>query len=309
MSIKLSKELQSCIKSWTNYLANNLLYSDHTLTAYVTDLFYFLEFLQRHTQEDISLQAFQDLSIQDFRAWLADRKRRSIKTTSNARALSVMRNFYKYLKQNEQIDNQNIFFIKIAKINKPLPRAISEECAMDGIHLIEKMAPKTWVGMRDKAILLLLYGCGLRISEALSLSRSSFIEGGVKVIVKGKGGKERMIPVLPQIIEAVSNYISSCPYSLDSELFFVGAGGKKLNPDVFRANIRKLKKSVGLPAHTSPHAFRHSFATHLLNESGDLRVIQELLGHKNLSTTQRYTKVDLKNLQSSYENFHPRYKK
>jgi integrase/recombinase XerC len=308
MGIKLNDELQDCIKSWTNYLENNLLYSNHTLTAYVTDLFYFIEFVQRHKQEDVSLQVLIDLSIQDFRAWLADRRRRLMKVTSSARSLSVIRNFYKYLHRAHQLENQNIFLIKIAKLNKPLPRALPEQCVALGIEVIESMAPKTWVGIRDKAIILLLYGCGLRIGEALSLSRSNFLEGGDRLLVKGKGSKERIIPVLPQVKEAINQYIQACPHNLDSLTFFMGAGGQKLNPDVFRASIRKLKKSIGLPAHTSPHAFRHSFATHLLSASGELRTIQELLGHKNLSTTQRYTKVDLNNLKSNYENIHPRYK-
>ena len=198
-----------------------------------------------------------------------------------------------------------IWFKKILKNYKPLPKGLSLDEAVEATQLIENISKKRWIGLRDKAILMLLYGCGLRISEALSLKESSFQDNHQKLIVKGKGQKERMIPLLPQVAESIHQYLESCPHEITEEIF-VGASGKKLNPDVFRSNLRELKKSMGLPDYASPHAFRHSFATHLLNQSGDLRTIQVLLGHQSLSTTQKYTKLDINNLIDSYSSFHPK---
>jgi len=307
-TIKIAKELQIYIEEWLVYLQYNMIYSEHTLDAYVTDLFYFLSFIYGHYQKSVSIAMISDLSIQDFRAWLASRKKNNLKTSSNSRALSVIRSFYKYLKIKKNIDNKNIFAIKILKNTQNLPRGIPLDSAIEATKMIETISKHRWVGLRDKAVLMLLYGCGLRISEALSVNKQDFKDDSSYIIIQGKGQKERSVPILPKVKNAIMEYIDSCPYELMDHIF-VGIGGKKLNPDVFRANLRELKKSIGLPEYASPHAFRHSFATHLLNEDGDLRTIQVLLGHKKLSTTQRYTKVDLKNLISMYSNFHPKSKK
>ena len=304
-TIKIARDLKSCIEAWINYLDHNMMYSKHTLDAYMTDVFYFLQFLSNHYEQSISLNKLADVTIQDFRAWLASRKKEDLKTTSNTRALSVIRNFFRYLNSKHNIDNKNIFTIKILKNYKTLPKSLSLDEAMEATQLIENISKKRWIGLRDKAILILLYGCGLRISEALSLKKSNFQDNNQKLIIKGKGQKERVIPVLPQVAESISKYMESCPHELIEEIF-VGASGKKLNPDVFRANLRELKKSIGLPNYASPHAFRHSFATHLLNQNGDLRTIQVLLGHQSLSTTQKYTKLYINNLIDSYSSFHPK---
>ena len=307
-TIKIAKELQILIEEWLSYLKDNLIYSGHTLDAYATDLFYFLSFIHTHYQQSISIDMIANLSIQDFRSWLAARKRDNLKTTSNARSLSVIRSFYRYLKSKKDIDNKNVFAIKILKNNKSLPKDLPLESTIEATKIIETLPKQRWVGLRDKAILMLLYGCGLRISEVLSLNKNDFRDSMASLIVKGKGKKDRMVPILPQVKSAVIDYMESCPYQMEDSIF-VGVGGKKLNPDVFRANLRGLKKSLGLPEYTSPHAFRHSFATHLLSQDVDLRTIQTLLGHKSLSTTQRYTKVDVSSLMSAYSNFHPKSKR
>ncbi|WHQ46669.1 MAG: tyrosine recombinase XerC [Candidatus Midichloria sp.] len=306
--IKIAKELQILIEEWLSYLKDNLVYSEHTLDAYATDLFYFLSFIHNHYQQSVSIDIIANLSIQDFRSWLAARRRDNLKTTSNARSLSVVRSLYRYLKSKKDIDNKNVFAIKILKNSKNLPRDLPLESAIEATKIIETLPKQRWIGLRDKAILVLLYGCGLRIGEVLSLSKNDFRDSMSSLIVKGKGKKDRMVPILPQVKSAVADYIKSCPYQLEDHMF-IGVGGKKLNPDVFRANLRELKKLLGLPEYTSPHAFRHSFATHLLSQDGDLRTIQTLLGHKSLSTTQRYTKVDVSSLISAYSNFHPKFKR
>lgn len=299
--------MQDCITDWLCYIQKNLLYSPHTVNAYTSDLFYFLKFICEHSRNTISVSLLQSLTLQDFRAWLSFRKQHNLKTTSNARSLAVVRSFYKYLRIHHDIDNQSIFAIKITKIPKSLPKALPPQTAIEATKVITTIAKHRWVGLRDTAILLLLYGCGLRIGEALSICKEDLINN--QITVRGKGKKERLIPLLPQVSVAINDYIANCPYNLDNSVLFLGAGGRRLNPDVFRANIRILKKTMGLPAYTSPHAFRHSFATHLLSQGGDLRTIQELLGHENLSTTQKYTKIDVDNLMLAYSAFHPRNKK
>jgi integrase/recombinase XerC len=247
------------------------------------------------------------LEVYDFRSWLAYRKKQSIACSSNNRALSSLKNFYKFLKNNYDVSNQSVNRIKIANLNKPLPKALSVKSAIEIMECIEKTAKVSWIGQRNKAIAYLLYGCGMRISEALNLTITDFVDDFAKVIVIGKGNKERELHLLPIIKEQILLYISSCPYDIvQDRQMFLGERGERLNPDVFRRTMRKLKVELKMPDFTSPHSLRHSFATHLLaNSNNDLRTIQELLGHKNLSTTQRYTKVDMNYLMKNFINFHP----
>jgi integrase/recombinase XerC len=305
MAVKIDQEVQGLIKSWMGYISQQKRYSAHTSKAYLTDLFYFFTFINTHTGEMVTKQLIQNLSTQDFRAWLASRKSRELMGASNARALSVIRSFYRYLKKNHDIENQSIFNIQIANLNKPLPKALSKEAALEATNNIEIMAAN-WTGKRDLAILSLMYGAGLRISEVLSLKKTDLAQfANSQILIKGKGGKERVVPILDFIVKAIDDYMADCPYEL-TNILFLGARGKRLNPDVFRHKLQKLRKFLNLPEHASPHAFRHSFATHLLANGGDIRTIQELLGHQSISTTQRYTKVDAENLISAYKKFHPK---
>ena len=313
-NIKITKQLQDYLLEWINYLENHLQYSQHTTKAYLTDTFYFFVFLNKHFGEQVSLELLRNITIRDIRSWLAVRKNNDIQTISNSRALSVLRSFFKFLKEEHSIKNEAVFNIKISKIPKPLPRALVPNQAISATEVIKDISLKSWIGLRDKAILLLMYGCGLRISEVLSLTQSATginTEGKAisinsdTIAIKGKGNKERMVPLLPQIKEAIISYVEACPYTLEDLLFF-GANGKPLNPNVFRANVRNLRKSMGFPDYTSPHAFRHSFATHLLNNGGDLSTIQDLLGHKNISSTERYAKVNVESLIENYSKSHPR---
>lgn len=308
--IRIDKAVELYITDWINQLQKQSAYSENTLNAYITDLFYFFKFVSNHYESSISKALLEQLTAQDFRAWLAFKKRKSLKSTSIARALSVVRNFYKYLEDNHQIINSAIWTVKAAKIPKSLPRALPCSAAIEATKVISHIASDTWVGARDSAILLLLYGCGLRIGEVLSIKKSDLPQLGSNIIIiRGKGRKERSIPLLPKVREALNKYLEECPYSVEDGPLFCGIRGGPLNPDVFRHTLKKLKKSLGLPSYTSPHAFRHSFATHLLQEGVDLRTIQELLGHKSLSTTQKYTKIDGVGLLSAYSKYHPRNKK
>lgn len=306
--LAIVEELKQHIINWGVYLRDTKRYSTHTINAYLTDLFYFCAFLNKHYGQSINMQLIHGLQMQDFRAWLAARVGANIKSTSNLRALSVVRNFFYYLNKNNISDNQQVFNIKITAKAKPLPKALPPESAIYATKIIEVLAKKDWLGLRDTAILMLLYGCGLRISEALAITLSDVKAGAYGFLtVRGKGGKERQAPLLSVVYDAVHNYIKACPYSLQENTpLFLGNNGAPLNANVFRANIRKLRRMLNMPEHTSPHAFRHSFATHLLGAGGDLRAIQELLGHANLSTTQRYTQVDAQTLMTQCKQFHPR---
>ncbi len=305
MNIKIDKKVQEIIKAWMEYLTQHKRYSEHTAKAYITDLFYFLNFANAHKGEMVTVDLLECFSTQDFRGWLALRKRNKLQGASNARALSVIRSFYRYLKKNYNIENQSVFNMQISNNNRPLPKALSKEVALEAANNIEIMSDD-WTGKRDLAILALMYGAGLRISEVLSIKRSDLDQfANSQLLIKGKGGKERIVPIVDYIIQAVKVYIEECPYDLTDKIF-LGSRGKELNPDVFRHKLQKLRKFLNLPEYASPHAFRHSFATHLLAGGGDIRTIQELLGHQSISTTQRYTKIDAENLISAYKKFHPK---
>ena len=307
MSISVHPEFQDLIKIWIEYLSHRKKYSKNTMRAYITDLFYFLEFIHKHYGETITKDLIQSLAVQDFRSWLASKTSKNSKSTSNSRALSVIRSFYKFLNKHHGFSNENAFKIKLQRIEKPLPKALSVESAIAATEFIVTLSKKGWMGVRDQAILMLIYACGLRISEALSLKKRHIPKSSEDFIrITGKGNKERDLPVIPGAIQIVQKYIEQCPHDLSSGPLFVGLNGKPLNHDVFRNTVRKMRNSLGLPEYTTPHAFRHSFATHLLGNGGDIRVIQEILGHSDISTTQKYTKVDPSNLIASYKKSHPK---
>ncbi|MDA0939067.1 MAG: tyrosine-type recombinase/integrase [Proteobacteria bacterium] len=306
-TINITEDLRECIESWIKYLKYSKLYSTNTINAYSTDVFYFLHFLCQYKKRTLSLINLQEISIVDLRSWLSARRQKSIKASSNSRSIAVLRNFYKYLKDHYNIENEAIHFIKIRAVKKTLPKSLSPESIISAIDRMQYVNNKKWIGLRDSALIFLMYGCGLRISEALSIKKKDI--GDSFLLISGKGGHERTVPLLPQIKDAILKYINACPYNLDAHDLFVGANGKKLNADVFRKNLRSIKLELGLPQYTSPHALRHSFATHLLGKNSELRTIQELLGHKHLSTTQRYTKVNLNALIESYTMYNPKVKK
>jgi len=249
-----------------------------------------------------------DLGARDFRSWLARRAADERARTSTARALSVVRGFYRYLEREDLARNTAISGVRSPRLPRVLPRPMSAEQASALIDAVGENKSAAWVAKRDTALLLLLYGCGLRIGEALGLNLSDIINApGDSIRVLGKGGKERAVPVLPVVWQAVQDYIATCPHALEAGgPLFVGVRGKRLGARVIQAAVARLRSALDLSPSATPHALRHSFATHLLAGGGDLRTIQELLGHASLSTTQRYTEVDEASLMATYKAAHPR---
>jgi len=323
----MSRSAAQLVEDWLEWMASNKRASRHTLISYQHDLSGFLQFLGEHLGGSTGRKALIELEIRDFRAWLAARSHR-FDAASTARALSAVKSFYRWLEQQGHGKNSAIFHMRSPKIGRALPKALAVEQAQNAASAIETLEDEAWINARNLALLLLIYGCGLRISEALSVKRMDVVrwkpsplpsplkgEGdermrvgeGVSLRIKGKGNKERQVPVLPVVTQAIESYLALCPHHTSAdEPLFVGKEGKPLNPGVFQRTLRNLRRQIGLPETTTPHAFRHSFATHLLSAGGDLRSIQELLGHASLSTTQRYTHIDRERLMNAYQNAHPR---
>lgn len=301
----MTAALEKPIAQWLEFLASVRGFSRHTVIAYGQDLRQFTGFLQLHLGGDPSLREVLQLEARDGRAWLAARAGAGYDNASSARALSAVKHFYRWLEKQGKGGNAAMLALRSPKRKKALPKAVGELQAKEAVEQIHALQEEAWVGLRDCALLTLIYGCGLRIAEALSLTQK-MLESEVLTIT-GKGGKQRMVPVLPVVREALAAYLAACPYPLARGApVFVGAKGKPLQPAVFQKQLRRLRGFIGLPESATPHAFRHSFATHLLSGGGDLRSIQELLGHVSLSTTQRYTFVDKERLMQAYKNAHPR---
>lgn len=306
-TLPIDAGLKSLIEQWQEWLAHVKRSTDHTITSYETDLFAFIHFMASHRSANITIEELRQLDVPDFRAWLAQRMQNGFSKTSTARALSTMRHVYRYMEREDILENPAIFHVSIPKLNKPLPKALSAEQSMQAIDSIKELQDEPWLAARDTALLILIYGCGLRISEALGLTVDDVIRSQGSLRIKGKGNKERQVPLLPIVTQHITSYLQKSPYHQDGAgdaPLFVGVRGKQLQPATFQKQIRHIRSLLGLPDTATPHAFRHSFATHLLAQGGDLRDIQELLGHESLSTTQRYTHVDSERLLSAYHDAH-----
>ncbi len=296
---KCSSEVIVIVEKFLRFLEVEKRYSSHTLNSYRTDIFYFLDFLSRFHDKIISKNDLENLLVHDFRRWLGERLNNHV-NSSNARAISSLRSLFKFANQNKLIDNNQIAKIKTPKVAKPIPKAV-DKIDIDKISSeIAKIRKNEWQAKRDLALLTLIYGCGLRISEALAVNKKS-LQNNQTLIVEGKGKKQRMVPLLPIVHQRIAEYLKICPFEiLFDQPIFLTAKGKTLSRRDFSALVQTIRTNLNLPETITPHAFRHSFATHLLEAGGDLRVIQELLGHENLTTTQRYTKIDKQHLLSSY---------
>lgn len=296
----------SLIEEWGNSLCGVRRLASRSYEIYLGDIADLMIFLNSYLGEVISIKMISELTTQDLRAWLANRNKREIVLASSARALSAVKSFYHYLDKHLNIHNPAPFNINSPKPDKTLPKALDVPDAKQAVENIKNVGKSLWQGKRDAAILLLLYGAGLRISEVLSLDYED-IPSGDSLRITGKGNKQREVPVIPIIKEALREYIGACPHSfVEKSPLFVGTKGKRLTHGTFWKKVRELGDYLGLPKTATPHAFRHSFATHLLAEGGDLRTIQELLGHASLSTTQRYTKINSSLLLEVHKNAHPR---
>lgn len=296
-----SKEVAEQIENWLAHLGKQKNYSEKTVVSYETDLRLFLIFLNEHLGEAPGLQNLQSLELSDFRSFLSSRNMEGVSQTSNARGISAIRSFFKFLEKKEIIKNSAIKAVKISKRSKKLPKALNLEQILD---IISELQCEDWIDYRNRAVLMLLYGCGLRISEALGLNKSEFENANETLVIKGKGNKQRVAPLLPEVKQAISQYLKTLPY--DSEALFLGERGGRLRPEIIQKKIRQLRIDLNLPEHATPHSLRHSFATHLLSEGADLRSIQELMGHESLATTEKYTHIDVKRLTDGYKKSHPR---
>lgn len=296
----------SAIEGWRDWLAHERRVSAHTLDAYSRDLSAFFAFMAEHLGFPPGLTDLAGLSAADFRSWLARRATEGLSRPSTARAMSTLRGFFRYLEKRGLAANPAIAGMRTPRLPKSVPKALDVAEALETVETVADFADEPWVAKRDVAVLMLLYGCGLRIGEALGLNVAQAPKGD-SMVVTGKGNKQRLVPVLPVVREAVEDYLAACPYGLEAgDPLFVGVRGKRLNPGVVQKRMRDVRHLLGLPETATPHALRHSFATHLLAGGGDLRTIQELLGHASLSTTQRYTDVDAARLMDVYTKAHPR---
>ncbi|GAW33227.1 tyrosine recombinase XerD [Roseovarius sp. A-2] len=279
--------------------------SDNTLDAYARDVAGFLAFMTEHHGQTQGLAALSRISTADMRAWMAFTRGQDIGSRSLARKLSAVKSFYRWLSEREGFEPTAVLSIRAPKFQRKLPRPLSPEAASEVIETLEMQSLTPWIAARDQAVVTLLYGCGLRISEALGLTGAALPIGDTLRII-GKGNKERLVPVIAPARMAVAAYARICPYDIarTGPLFF-GARGGALGPRAVQKVVERTRAQLGLPASATPHAMRHSFATHLLNAGGDLRAIQELLGHASLSTTQAYTGVDTARLMEVYARAHP----
>jgi len=302
-------DLLDAIAQWQDWLAAERRVSPHTLAGYGLDLAAFLDFLSQHRGEVPSLAELDALTAADFRAYLAQRAAAELKRSSTARALSMLRGFFRFLDRRGLARNAALAAVRTPKLPKSVPKALSVADAGNAVSDVAVLADEEWIKRRDVALLTLLYGCGLRLSEALGLTRAEAPLKPGTLVVTGKGNKQRRVPVLPVVAEAIAAYVAACPYRLAAEdTLFVGVRGGPLHPRLVQGRLQELRGYLGLPESATPHALRHSFATHLLAAGGDLRAIQELLGHASLSTTQRYTAVDASSLAAVYDKAHPRAK-
>ena len=304
--IPAAEDAQDLIDRWLQYLTTERQLSDGTVLNYVRDLRDFCYFMQRYREAKLDRADLAALQVTDFRAWLADRRRGGQTNTASAKALSALRNFYRFLERNSFLTNPAIQAVSTPKIPKAIPRPLNEQGARGVISDIGTLSDEPWVAARDTAVVTLLYGCGLRISEALGLDRHQ-APFGESIIVTGKGNKQRLVPILPVVRDAVDAYLELCPHVLKPKgPLFVGVRGKRLQQAMIQKQIRLLRAGLNLPPSATPHALRHSFATHLLASGGDLRTIQELLGHASLASTQHYTQVDTDQLLDTYNKAHPK---
>ena len=295
------------VEDWRDWLAHERRTSPHTRAAYGRDLARFLGFLTEHLVFPPGLRDLEGLTQADFRGFLARRRGDGLSSASLARGLASLRGFFRFLDRAGLVRNTAISSVRTPKVPHSVPKALSAEEALDTMDAAAELSPVPWIASRDVAFFTLLYGCGLRIGEALALDRGQAPADGGPLVVTGKGDKQRMVPVLAVVADTVQAYLEACPYPLgDTDPLFVGARGKRLNAGVMQRQMRHLRVRLGLPETASPHALRHSFATHLLSGGGDLRTIQELLGHASLSATQRYTEVDAHHLMAVHSESHPR---
>jgi len=304
-------DLSERLRQWQDFLRHEKQVSKHTLRAYSGDITHFIKFLFDHLGKEPGLNDLSDVGIRDFRAWMSKKaidspNKKGVGNASRARSLSGVKSLLSWLDKQGIMHNAAISTVRSPKLPHKLPRPVHENQARNILKSAGLLTKEDWIGQRDRALFTLLYGCGLRIDEALSLNiENRPRDSSIRVI--GKGGKERQIPVIEIVEETLESYLEQCPFPpLPERPLFLGARGKRLNQGVAQKAMRNLRSALSLPENVTPHALRHSFATHLLQNGANLREIQELLGHSSLSTTQRYTEVNAEELMRIYKAAHPR---
>ena len=304
-----SRDVSAEVGSWLAYLGAERRMSPKTVDSYRRDVSQFLRFLAEHLGGAPTLKQLAKLAPPDVRAFMAARRNEGVGSRSLMRCLAGIRSFTRFLERKGKARVAAVAAVRAPKVPKTLPKplAVSAAVRITSTDLREGETREQWIIARDAAVLALLYGSGLRLSEALSLKRSDARPNTEALVVTGKGRKKRMVPVLPQVVKAIDEYLELCPFHLKPEgPLFVGARGGTLSPRIVQLAMARLRGALGLADSATPHALRHSFATHLLARGGDLRAIQELLGHASLSTTQIYTAVDTDRLLEVYVSAHPR---
>ncbi len=295
-------------QAWLDWLAQERRAAALTVEAYGSDVAGFLGFLTPHLGREPHLSDLAALTIADLRAWLAAEAAEGAGNATRGRHLSAVKSFFRFLARRHGVGNPRVGLLAAPRMKPPIPRALAADQALSVAGDIGEISDGAAIQARDTALFTLLYGCGLRISEALGLSVAAAPLPGSEVMLRvlGKGGKQRIVPVLPAVREAIAAWLRLHPRPERDAPLFVGARGKRLDPGVAQRTLRHFRRQNGLPEHATPHALRHSFATHLLGGGADLRAIQELLGHASLSTTQRYTSVDTARLLDVWRRAHPR---
>lgn len=305
-TLAISAAARDALQTWLDQQRALKGAAENTLTAYRGDVTEFLAFMSVHHGGTKGLGALAKITVSDMRSWMARTRSADVGPRSLARKLSAVKAFYRWLAEREGFEATAVLSTRAPKFTKKLPRPLAIDAARELIDCVEMQGRDPWVGARDVAVLTLLWGCGLRISEALGLTGADAPLPDV-LRITGKGGKERVVPVLPAARNAVEAYLRACPHPREAKApLFRGVRGGALSPGAIQKVMASARMQLGLPASATPHAMRHSFATHLLDAGGDLRAIQELLGHASLSTTQAYTAVDTLRLMDVYNRAHPR---
>ncbi|WP_438826892.1 tyrosine recombinase XerC [Rhodovulum iodosum] len=306
VSLALSDGARAALSDWLAQEKALNGAAENTLAAYGRDVTGFLAFLAEYQGAAPGTGALARVGLREMRAWMAHERGRGVAARSLARSLSAVKGFYRWLGRRDGFEPTAVLSVRAPKFSRKLPRPLAEDAARAVIGTVELQSDTPWVAARDAAVVTLLYGCGLRISEALGLTgRDAPLPEALRI--HGKGGKERMVPVIPAARAAVDRYLALCPFEPGPDApLFRGVRGGALNPRLVAKAMERVRLQLGLPATATPHALRHSFATHLLGAGGDLRAIQELLGHASLSTTQAYTAVDTARLMEVYAAAHPK---
>jgi len=296
----VDKKLSKTLQVWIDYLESIRGYGINTLNAYQRDVLDFIKFCETQKHDALSLDKY---IIRDYLFKLSERK---LSRPTVARRISSLKNFFKFLLKEKIIVSLDISIFKSPKLKRSFPKSIDTDLVAKALFSLMDEKNDLWVNLRDRAVMLLLYGAGLRISEALSLKKKE-APSGDWLRVLGKGNKYRDVPLLPVICDGIKEYLDACPFDVKEEQpLFLGKRGGLLSPRIIQRRIENLRYTLGMPSHTTPHALRHAFATHLLSGGADLRAIQQLLGHSSLSTTQRYTDVNEAELLTLHKAIHPR---